>query len=195
MGALWIDTSAAASPVSSAYFPAQTPPATGFGSFTDGAGVVWVSMNASPWRMAREVLSMRVFQNTSQSLPAAPSPPTQINYDTIDWDVYGMWSMTTHRATVPIAGRYQMTIRAEATGMASGNCRSFCELWKNGTGPDRRGIDIMTGPTSNLATTLVTLERPNTGDYFDGRVWNNPAGSTATGFAMQFFEISYLGPS
>ena len=103
--------------------PAPVVSGSGVQSFTDTLGDVWVAANgvySGAWKRARDVLHSRISRigawNTSTTA-------VQFSYDTINYDVYGMYSAGGW--ITPIAGIYQYTAAicfgAQATG-------AFCEV-------------------------------------------------------------------
>ena len=105
MGYMWVDTSTSVGAGGTVYpyFPPQTPPGSGFNSFTDTSGEVWVSRNGSAWKRARDGLHCRVYRNaaftTQTSLVA-------FQFDTVVSDPYAMYNVNGN-FTAPVAGIYQ----------------------------------------------------------------------------------------
>jgi hypothetical protein len=109
-----------------AYVDARTPnlpgPITsgsGIQTFTDALGDVWVAangVNAGAWRRARDVLSCYIYRNTALSVAAL----TNIAYDTIQRDPYGMWNVANaNLITAPVTGLYHITSVVNITASAS----------------------------------------------------------------------------
>jgi hypothetical protein len=188
LGLLWVDTSTTASWAAAPFYPTQTPPPTGFNSYTDGAGMVWVSLNGSAWKMARDVLHARWYRNAALTLT---STFIACPYDTVDRDPYGLWVPASTSFQVPIAGLYRFTLQLTATTTATGQYVSG-NVYKTG------GVQIsgMVGSPS-LATWAVgasnDLVMLVAGDYIQFNVNSSVSMSVVTGRAMTFGTISYVG--
>jgi hypothetical protein len=128
MGALWVDTTATIPALATqAYFPPQTPPATGVNTFTDSAGEAWISLNGSAWRKCRDVLHARVGRVAAANIGNS----TIIPFDTVVDDVYGVWSVANSWFTAPVAGFYLLTSGLQLANLAAGG---YVQMWayKNG---------------------------------------------------------------
>jgi hypothetical protein len=111
------------------FYPPQTPPPTGFNSFTDNSGRVWVSYNGSAWATANGNLISGVF-----GVPAGaiPGNPTKITWTSVYSDVYHMFQSNNTDIIVPIAGWWSVTLSLGATANVAGNALA-CQVLKNNT--------------------------------------------------------------
>jgi hypothetical protein len=89
-----------------AYYPPQAPPGSGFNSFTDTSGMVWVSYNGSAWKRALDGLHARVYRAGAYNIPGSN---TIFPFDTVSKDVYGLWSAAQSSFVTPIPGVYRVT--------------------------------------------------------------------------------------
>jgi hypothetical protein len=112
MGLLWVDTSIAnPTTVNLPYFPPQTPPVSGFNSFIDGSGAVWVSRNGSAWKKARDVLHAKVYRAAVWTVGTAAAT---VVFDTVNRDDYGIWTGGGN-LVAPIAGWYSVFLNISIT--------------------------------------------------------------------------------
>jgi|SRR5579871_3417869 len=107
-GAQLVDLRAALPGLSGPRFP---PVAAGspLVSQTDANGEVWVAkggVNGGAWRKARDVLHARVSRNAAWNSSTVLSAH---QFDTIQFDPYGIWSFGAVGFVVPIAGIYQFS--------------------------------------------------------------------------------------
>jgi hypothetical protein len=134
-GFLWVDTSTTVtSPPAAAYFPPQTPPASGFNTFTDSAGEVWVSYNGSAWKKARDVCRTRAYNNAAITWAPGTTNVVYTSLDANTGDVLGSMNIATGVYTVPVTGVYQIDARvyAAASAAPAGSLFAGLNLLKNG---------------------------------------------------------------
>jgi hypothetical protein len=170
------------------YYPPQTPPPTGFNSFTDASQMVWVSIAGSAWRRAANVLHARVYRAAALSTPLTS---TKLAFDTVDEDVYGMFSMANNQFVAPIPGWY--AARSLFTAVTGPNGWVVSALWKNGVlhsqGGGTQTAQAVTSYAAAAATIHCTAAGDNVAIYFN----SNAAVALTTGAASSYVSMDYFG--
>jgi hypothetical protein len=169
--------------------PVQPPPPTGFNTFTDGSGEVWVSLNGSAWKKARDVLHAKVYRNTPYTFPVAP---TAIPYDTVDSDPFLLYTSPNFKA--PIAGMYQV---AGCWGCAGGSTG-----WVISIHAFKNGVTVGNGTTLQISaggswigphvSTVVRLAAGDTVAIASESAYGT-LGSAAYGLTGMWATFDYLG--
>jgi hypothetical protein len=185
MGFLWVDTSTTP-PSGTAYYPPQTPPASGFNSFTDASGEVWISLNGSAWKKARDVLHVGVARNATFNIPTTAAA---ISYDTIVSDPYSIYNAGTTRFTLPIAGIYLVT--AELTANMTTGQWVHQSVYKNGTNVADFSFNAFGAVwgTVPMAYSLKAIA----GDYLQMFGVASAVIATIAGTIYTFCNVDYLG--
>jgi hypothetical protein len=161
-GFLWVDNSTTATWAAAPFFPSQTPPVSGFNSFTDGAGDVWVSLNGSAWKRARDALHCRVYRNTAFTPTVAWAA---VLFDTVDRDLTALYAPATGRFTAPVAGWYLVNGIINSGAPATGQYINSA-IYKNGASYANTGQQTYSGSGNwPVAYTSATLWAA-AGDYF-----------------------------
>jgi hypothetical protein len=190
-GLLWLDTSTP-TPSAVAYSPPTAPPATGFNTFTDEAGEVWVSNNGSVWKRAIQALFVRLQRGAVYTFPTAF---TNFPWDGFD-DPYGVWARTSQQMTIPVAGLWLFagSNYAPFTNLTTGPQSIQTNLVKNGT-PVSRGTMETNWANVGTRCTLTDVQRCAVGDIILYQAICTLAGVSTT-FAdasNNFLAIKYLG--
>jgi hypothetical protein len=193
MGALWVDTSTTVPALAAqAYFPPQTPPPTGFNTFTDVSGTVWVSRNGSAWRKALEVLHARYY------LPAnyAAAGSVTLNLTGVSSDPLNCAG--SGGFLVPLAGLYSVTATIGLTPSPATASNMQVNILRNGAIVSLGGTTYY--PASNSAwpaasdTDLVVCA---VNDLIQNALWTPQAVGVmgeATG-ARTYMTAAYIGPA
>jgi hypothetical protein len=172
-----------------AYVPPQVPPPSGFNSFTDPSGEVWISRNGSTWKRARAALHSRVFRNVAWTIGTAAAV---VNFDTTVRDDYAIYT-SAGVFVAPIAGWYSVFLNIAAT-YGTPPFWLTGSLYLNG---GRVGYPTANGPAGQNWIALVFSESYSlaAGD----QLYFTVAGSVAsigggTGNDLGAMGMSYLGP-
>lgn len=169
-----------------AFVPSQVPPPTGFNSYTDPSGMVWVSRTGSAWKRARDALHARVWRNAAFTIPTAN---TVLPYDVIERDIYGMYS--TPNWVMPVTGVWGISgiIRT----VLPSNQTLYIMVYRNGT-PAASGVIHGTGGANWAAATISTSLYCNAGDTLG--IWVSAAyaaQAAALGTSDCYSTLDYLG--
>jgi hypothetical protein len=171
--------------------PVQAPPPTGFNSFTDGSGEVWVSYNGSAWKKARDALHARVYRSAAYSIAA--SAWVTLPFDTVDSDAYALWSMASSRFTAPVAGWWLFTAYFGMNTPPPTYGYLLGALFKNGVSASYGGQQTYAGggnlPAS--ATTGALLLAVN--DYVQPQGFSSAAIALTPGRDRLYLDFHYLG--
>jgi hypothetical protein len=185
-GLLWVDTTTTvpfAAPA--AYFPPQTPPASGFNTFTDSAGEAWISRNGSAWKKARDVLQARVYRAAAYTLPTAFAT---FPFDTVTRDPYAIWSGGNF--VIPVAGLYivtnQVVVNHGAAGQYAntGIYQNGVAMTWSGSNPGGAGY-VPLGNTDHLVCAA--------GDLVTSAAFSSPALAVVAASVYCFMSIKYEG--
>jgi hypothetical protein len=194
MGLLWVDTSTNPTmPSSTPYFPPQTPPASGFNSFTDSGGEVWVSLNGSAWKKARDGLHAFYYRNAAYNLATGV---TVLPYDTVARDTYGLYNASTGRMTFPVTGWWRIHTQLDVSFTAAGQFGQTLLQWViGGGGPGNYANSVI---TSSGAAVWSTINSDYTGYLTSGNQLETDALASVAlavlaGPASSFLVIDYLG--
>jgi hypothetical protein len=113
--------------------PAPVTSGTTIQTFTDALGDVWVAkngVNAGAWKRARDVLHARVWRNAAFNWTTAAAV---LVFDTIDRDVYGVYSTATGQFSAIVAGWYHLQTRGLVLSTAGGTNWYQLDVYKNGS--------------------------------------------------------------
>jgi hypothetical protein len=190
-GLLWLDTSTPTL-TNVAYSPPIAPPATGFNTFTDEAGEVWVSINGSAWKRATQALFARL---TRGAVYTFPTSFTNFPWDGFD-DPYGLWNRTSKQMTIPIAGLWLFAASnyAPFTNLTTGPQSIQTNLVKNGT-PVSRGTTETNWASVAVRVPFTDIQRCVVGDVILYQLICTLAGVSTT-FAdssNNYMTIKYVG--
>jgi hypothetical protein len=196
-GALWVDTSTA-TPGLAAYVPSQAPPASGNNSFTDAAGELWVSRNASPWRKARDAVRMRCYSNASPTIPTSSGSGTVFLFNTLDpgtGDLFATYATGTGVWTCPFTGVYQVSAMLTAMHAAAAGA-FFTILIRNGS-PVQRGTQTALPASGDWGSTINDQVHFNAADTMTINVFQN-TGQNITGYSgfveLYTLAVHFLSP-
>jgi hypothetical protein len=117
-GFLWVDTGTTIPP--QPYVPPQAPPASGWNTFTDAAGTVWVSNNGSAWKLATAIKA-RLHRQAAWTMTQGAN----VLFDTMDVNYGFVYNASTGVLTVPVAGDYLLTANVTGTTAAAGDYMGF----------------------------------------------------------------------
>jgi hypothetical protein len=193
-GFLWVDTSTTASFVATPYYPPQTPPASGFNSFTDSGGEVWVSLNGSAWKKARDGLHAFYYRNAAYTLVVGTV--TALPYDTRANDTYGLYNASTARMTFPVTGWWSIHTQMNVNFTAAGQYgQTLLQYISGGGGPGNYANSVI--GTSGAAV-WSSIESTYTAFFGSGNQLETDALASAalpvnSGPANSFLTIDYLG--
>lgn len=171
-----------------AYFPPQAPPPSGTNTFTDAAGVVWVSRGGSAWKLAREALQCRVNRVAAWTIGTAT---VAISFDTMVKDDYAIWNGNTN-FVVPIAGWYSLNM------LLSGLLASVFQLATSayrGGGATRIGYITSVSPSTGgwVGTVLSALAYLNAAEVITFNAASTVAGVQGGTTELCAAGISFVG--
>lgn len=173
-------------PIGSPYFPSQTPPASGFNSFTDTSGMIWVSYNGSAWKRATDALFARVWRNTVYNIPTGQTP---MPFDTIDHDSYGLWTPASNFTfTIPLTGIWlvmsQMILNASVSSYLN------MSIIQGSNTLHWNGSPTTTGYLPTICAESFLL---SAGQTINAQTNASTAAPCVTGQGYTYFSIKYLG--
>jgi hypothetical protein len=189
-GLLWVDTSTTFGVAATAYFPPQTPPASGFNSFTDGAGMVWVSRNGSAWRLARDVLHARYYLTANLAFPgAAAISCTGVTTDPMACAGSGGF-------VVPLAGTYLVTANTglSAAPATAGSMQQ--NIFRNGANVvNGGGFTYLANNSMWPSVTVTDMLTCAVNDLIQNGMWTTQAVNIMGTSDRTFLAVTYLGPT
>jgi hypothetical protein len=130
----------------------------------------------------------RAYSGTATTINA--SPPVKIVLDTVSFDPYGNFDVTTnHRYNVPATGYYLVNAHIEATSSAYG---LSIQIYKNGSA---YSANTNGGATAGIWPTISDIIPANAGDYFE--VWASASANGATlataGTSRNWLAVARVG--
>lgn len=170
------------------YFPPQAPPATGFNSFTDTSFMVWSSYNGSAWRRAFQVMHARVYRTAALTTPTSFA---KLAFDTVDEDVYGMFSMANNQFVAPLIGWYALRGTYQATGS---NMMITIAAYKNGVLHSFGNSALTSGSqTSGASSVAATIHCSTVGDTISVWIDNSIGAPVTVGRGTCYATLDYMG--
>ena len=145
----------------------------------DALPVTKLSPPHGPWP------ACSVYQSTTQAI--IKNTPTKINFNTVEYDTTGAFSVATSRFQPKDAGYYQISC---GCGVAAGSVQNHTSIYKNGN-EYRRSTTSSDGGNTRLST-LVHLN--GTTDYAEGFVNISQNFSTVSGVIMTSFSAVLVQP-
>jgi hypothetical protein len=174
--------------------PAPLAPGAPFTGFTDSLGDVWVALggvNGGTWRRARDVLYARLSTATRSIIPGAPF--TNVTWDTVDDDAYGMAVVgATGHFIVPAGGTYVINGALSVTSAALAYLG--CAIRRNGVGfVNMATMWIPEAGTGLCIPWTKVIPRLNANDQIDVQFTASSSLTVTANRAGNFVELYYLG--